>query len=139
MSEMSNTDEPITVLTEEQSWKLLGTEHMGRLVVIADGRPDIFPVNYAIRDRKLFFRTAEGSKLVELTVHSEVAFEVDHIREDTAWSVVIHGRARVLLRYNEIEAAEELDLQPWVPTPKYNFVEITPTDISGRSFVLVRK
>ncbi|WP_422333772.1 pyridoxamine 5'-phosphate oxidase family protein [Rhodococcus sp. (in: high G+C Gram-positive bacteria)] len=136
---MSNTDEPITVLTEEQSWKLLGTEHMGRLVVIADGRPDIFPVNYAIRDRKLFFRTAEGSKLVELTVHSEVAFEVDHIREDTAWSVVIHGRARVLLRYNEIEAAEELDLQPWVPTPKYNFVEITPTDISGRSFVLVRK
>lgn len=139
MSEMSNTDEPITVLTEEQSWKLLGTEHMGRLVVIADGRPDIFPVNYAIRDRKLFFRTAEGSKLVELTVHSEVAFEVDHIREDTAWSVVMHGRARVLLRYNEIEAAEELDLQPWVPTPKYNFVEITPTDISGRSFVLVRK
>ncbi|NGP07858.1 pyridoxamine 5'-phosphate oxidase family protein [Rhodococcus sp. 14C212] len=133
-----NVDNPVVVLSDEESWELLGTERIGRLVVVSGGRPDVFPINYAVRDRKLYFRTAEGSKLVELTVHAEVAFEADHVEQDRAWSVVLHGRARNLVHYNEIQEAEELGLQAWVPTPKYNFVEVTATEISGRRFALVK-
>lgn len=91
-----NVDNPVVVLNDDESWELLGTERIGRLVVVSGGRPDVFPINYAVRDRKLYFRTAEGSKLVELTVHAEVAFEADHVEQDRAWSVVLHGRARNL-------------------------------------------
>ncbi|MBD8056857.1 pyridoxamine 5'-phosphate oxidase family protein [Rhodococcus ruber] len=133
-----NIDDPVVVLSDEESWELLGTERIGRLVVVSDGRPDVFPINYAVRDRKLYFRTAEGSKLVELTLNAEVAFEADHVEQDRAWSVVLHGRARNLVRYNEIQEAEELGLQAWVPTPKYNFVEVTASEISGRRFALVK-
>ncbi|ATQ30451.1 pyridoxamine 5'-phosphate oxidase family protein [Rhodococcus ruber] len=133
-----NIDDPVVVLSDEESWELLGTERIGRLVVVSDGRPDVFPINFAVRDRKLYFRTAEGSKLVELTLNAEVVFEADHVEQDRAWSVVLHGRARNLVRYNEIQEAEELGLQAWVPTPKYNFVEVTASEISGRRFALVK-
>ena len=33
-------------------------------------------------------------------------------------------------------AAEDLPLKPWTPSLKYNFVEITPREVSGRVFRL---
>ena len=35
-----------------------------------------------------------------------------------------------------IQEADELPLKPWLPTLKYNYVEITPEEISGRRFQL---
>ena len=36
----------------------------------------------------------------------------------------------------EINAVEEMGLRPWIPTLKYNVVEITSEQISGRGFEL---
>lgn len=128
-------DNPITKFDETRSLELLATESLGRLVTVSEGRAEIFPVNYALSpDAKLYFRTAEGTKLAGLTVHPEVLFQVDHIEGDAAWSIVVRGTARRLDSFTEINAAEELDLKPWIPTLKYNFVEITPEQISGRGF-----
>ncbi|KAA0918615.1 pyridoxamine 5'-phosphate oxidase family protein [Dietzia sp. ANT_WB102] len=126
---------PITSFDEARSLELLGTVSLGRLVTVSDGRAEIFPVNYALSpEGTLFFRTAEGTKLAGITVHPDVVFQVDHIENDNAWSIVVRGTARRLDRFDEINRAEELDLKPWVPTLKYNFVEITPEEISGRGF-----
>ncbi len=127
-------DNPILVLTDDQSWKLIeGTQH-GRLVVIVGGEPDIFPVNYAVSGRKLYLRTAPGNKLAELTINAKVLFETDGILSDEAWSVVLRGTARVLDKSADIAAAEALGLKPWVPTLKDFYVEIEPTNVSGRHF-----
>src|SRR6476469_1766671 len=124
---------PILNLTEDQTWKLIeGTKH-GRLVVTVAGEPDIFPVNYAVNDRKLYLRTAPGNKLAELTINSRVLFETDGILSEEAWSVVLRGTARALEQSSEI-AAEALGLKPWVPTLKDFYVEIEPTSVSGRHF-----
>jgi nitroimidazol reductase NimA-like FMN-containing flavoprotein (pyridoxamine 5'-phosphate oxidase superfamily) len=125
---------PILHLTDDQAWKLVeGTKH-GRLVVTVGGEPDIFPVNYAVADRKLYLRTAPGNKLAELTINSNVLFETDGILSEEAWSVVVRGRARALEQSSEIAAAESLGLKPWVPTLKDYYVEIEPTSVSGRHF-----
>jgi len=125
---------PILNLTEDQTWKLIeGTKH-GRLVVTVAGEPDIFPVNYAVNDRKLYLRTAPGNKLAELTINSKVLFETDGILSEEAWSVVLRGTARALEQSSEIAAAEALGLKPWVPTLKDFYVEIEPTSVSGRHF-----
>lgn len=128
-------DNVITEIDRNRALELLATESLGRLVTVTGGRADIFPVNYALSaDGKLFFRTAEGTKLAGITVQPDVLFQVDHIEDDSAWSIVVRGTARRLDTFTEINAAEELDLKPWVPTLKYNFVEITPEQLSGRGF-----
>src|SRR3954467_7809139 len=95
---------PVLILQDEQSWKLLESTKHGRLVVTVAREPDIFPVNYVVGDRKLFLRTAPGDKLAELTINAKVLFETDGILSDEAWSVVLRGTARVLDQSAEIAA-----------------------------------
>ncbi|MET1064195.1 MAG: pyridoxamine 5'-phosphate oxidase family protein [Arthrobacter sp.] len=125
---------PVLTLDDEQSWKLLEDTKHGRLVVIVGGEPDIFPVNYVASGRKLYLRTAPGNKLAELTINAKVLFETDGILSDEAWSVVLRGTARVLDQSADIAAVEALGLKSWVPTLKDFYVEIEPTDVSGRHF-----
>ncbi|CAM3003957.1 pyridoxamine 5'-phosphate oxidase family protein [Prescottella defluvii] len=135
---MQDRTAPVTAVTEQDALDLLATERLGRLVLVTDDRPDVYPVNYVVHDGKIYFRTAEGDKLTELTLKPLTTFQVDHADATSAWSIVVHGIARTLVRFDEINAAEEFALQSWVPTSKYNFVEIRPTEIHGRRFVLDR-
>ncbi|QSE84991.1 pyridoxamine 5'-phosphate oxidase family protein [Rhodococcus koreensis] len=128
-------EQPITELTAKESWELLSSGALGRLALSVSGRVDIFPVNYVVHEGKVYFRTAEGSKLIELTINRDVAFEVDEIAEHSGWSVIVHGTARRLQKLSEVAAADELHLRSWLATPKFNYVEITPTEITGRRLV----
>ncbi|MGO4204576.1 pyridoxamine 5'-phosphate oxidase family protein [Rhodococcus sp. TAF43] len=135
---MQDRTNPVAALTEQDALDLLSTERLGRLILVTDDRPDVYPVNYVVHDGKIYFRTAEGDKLTELTLKPMTTFQVDHADATSAWSIVVHGIARTLVRFDEINAAEEFALQSWVPTAKYNFVQIRPTEIHGRRFVLDR-
>lgn len=127
---------PVLTLTEEQSWQLLRTVQLGRLVLVVSGRPDIFPVNFAVQDKTLVFRTAPGTKLAELTVNDHILFEADAVLPEEGWSVVVRGTAQQLQTSHEIADAEALGLQTMVPTVKEHYVRITPTEVSGRHFLL---
>ena len=133
---MFTHDDPVLVLDEEQSWKLLENTQHGRIVLSAAGETDIFPVNYRAHDGVLLMRTAPGTKLAEITINDNVVFEADGILSEEAWSVVVKGTARVLDRGQEIADAEALNLKTWVPTLKDFYVEIKPSRISGRHFNL---
>lgn len=127
--------EAVTRLSDEQCRERLRQEELGRLVTHVGDVLDIFPVNYVLDGHDIVFRTAEGSKLVELTVNDEVLFEVDQHTDSDAWSVVVRGHARRLSDAGEVAAADELPLKPWIPTLKYNYVRITPTYVTGRAFL----
>ncbi|WP_194395955.1 pyridoxamine 5'-phosphate oxidase family protein [Microbacterium atlanticum] len=116
-------------------WDLLAGAHVGRLAVIgADGRPDIFPMDYLVSDRHLFLRTAPGLKLRHLARNPFVAFEAEGDADGFRWSVVVRGAARRLDRDDEIEASGVLDLRSTSPTGKYDYLEITPDAVTGRRF-----
>ncbi len=125
---------PVAFLSDKECWEHLHTMELGRLVTRADGIMDIFPVNYVVDDETILFRTAEGTKLFELTLHEQVLFEADDHTDDEAWSVVVRGNAHRLETSAEVERADSLGLQPWIPTLKYNYVRIVPTSLSGRAF-----
>ena len=116
---------------------MLREEEFGRLAFRLVDEVHITPINYAVDEDTLLFRTAEGSKLLSVVMGSEVAFEIDRYDEESARSVVIRGSAR-LLEEDEAHRAENVPLRPWVPSLKYNVVEITPKVISGRAFKLSR-
>lgn len=132
-------NEPVLVLDDEQCWALLGRSRHGRIATAFDGRPEITPVNHGAANGRLYLRSAAGSKLAGLTVNPQVAFEADGILSDEAWSVVVRGTARVLETDAEIESARASGVDPWVQTLKDFWVEITPTSVTGRHFVLGRQ
>jgi nitroimidazol reductase NimA-like FMN-containing flavoprotein (pyridoxamine 5'-phosphate oxidase superfamily) len=133
--DLGDTDQ-VRQISDDECWDLLLSSSLGRLALSVGGEPDIYPVNFVASDRRLLFRTAEGTKLLELTVNSRVAFETDGVGRDEAWSVVVKGTARALEKRAEIDAAEALPLRPQIPTLKYVFVEITPAKVTGRRFPL---
>lgn len=135
---MSENNDVIQKLSDEESLELLSTKTFGRLVVRRKDDMDLFPLNYLVHEGEIYFRTAEGSKLFSLTLNNDVLFEADNVDGDSqeAWSVVVKGTARTLSSNAEIEAADQLPLKPWLPTLKYNYVVVSPNEISGRKFHL---
>lgn len=126
---------PITRLDEAEAWQLLGSAQVGRLATVIERQPDIFPVNFVLDGPAVVFRTAEGSKLLQLIVNSGVAFEVDSWTDSTGWSVVVKGHAHEVTEWDDLARIERLPLKPWVPTVKTHFIRIAVDQIEGRRFV----
>ncbi|CAM3042000.1 Pyridoxamine 5'-phosphate oxidase [Arthrobacter ulcerisalmonis] len=133
---MENDERPGTVLSDDESWKVLERCQYGRLALSVLDEPDIYPTNFIVHNQTLLVRTNPGTKLAELTVNARVAFEVDEVVDGEAWSVVLKGTARVIESQKEIDEANKLPLKPWIPTRKYTYVEITPARVHGRYFEL---
>jgi hypothetical protein len=129
------------VLDAEQCWELLRSVEVGRLAIAAAGDVDIFPINFVIDDGALVFRTAEGTKLVEIVLAGRVAFEVDGYEpeHDRAWSVVVKGRAENLEKFEDLYHAQDLPLYSWNASPKERFVRLRPDRLTGRRFTVLRK
>jgi nitroimidazol reductase NimA-like FMN-containing flavoprotein (pyridoxamine 5'-phosphate oxidase superfamily) len=126
---------PVEELSEASCWELLEPSSFGRLAVALNGQPQIFPVDFYARNPDILFRTADGTKLKQLTANSTVAFEVDERTPSEAWSIVVNGVARILVDESEIAIADRAPLPTWVPTAPYVYVRITPSAIRGRRFV----
>ena len=127
-------------LTADACWSLLGTGGIGRLATVVTDRatgsvaPDIFPINYLVHDRSILFRTAPGSKLMELAEESAVAFEADGADGDEYWSVVLRGSAARMLVDDEIQSSGILELHTSHPSDKWNYLKITSDVITGIRF-----
>lgn len=122
-------------LDEDACWNLVTRCPVGRLAVVVDGHPDIFPVNHVVHGNRVLFRTAQGSKLADIAANSRVAFEVDELEGSRVSSAVLKGLARRLQLQSEIDVADALPLASWIPTLKYHWVEISSSSITGRRFV----
>jgi nitroimidazol reductase NimA-like FMN-containing flavoprotein (pyridoxamine 5'-phosphate oxidase superfamily) len=131
-------DEDIVIeLDHDECWAALRADEFGRLAYRLGDEINLVPLNYAVDGDTLLFRTAEGSKLLGIVMHPDVVFEIDSYDEESAQSVVVRGTAR-LLDEHEAHRADATRLRPWVPTLKYNVVEIEPVAITGRRFALAR-
>ena len=128
------TDHGVRFLDEDECWRLLAESNLGRFAVRVGDGVDVFPINYLIRDHDLFFRSAPGSKLIDLTREPQVAFEIDGQHARHVWSVVVHGTAHRLGTDHEIEESGIQSLQTAHPSEKHNYVRIRPESVSGRSF-----
>jgi nitroimidazol reductase NimA-like FMN-containing flavoprotein (pyridoxamine 5'-phosphate oxidase superfamily) len=127
----------VVSLSHDESWAILSRSAVGRLAVSVAGLPDIFPVSHVAFERTLVFRTAQGTKLLELAANRYVAFEVDSWSEEEAVSVVVRGMATVVDRADEILRLDGLRLRSWAPTPEPVYVQIRPVAVTGRRMRLL--
>ncbi len=122
-------------LSATESWALLRQTGVGRLAVIVDDRPEIFPVNHLVDHGSVVMRTALGTKFKGAVGHW-VAFEVDGYDPETgtAWSVVLKGEGQEVNRLYDVLEVIELPLFPWHSAPKAHFIRIEPYSVTGRRF-----
>ena len=120
-------------LDEVECWRLAGSTAVGRIGVLVDSAPEIYPVNYAIDEGTVVFRTDDGSKLRGLGRSPSVCFETDDLdtEQATGWSVLIKGRAMELTTA-ELDVVESLPLTLWAIGEKTHWIRIIPTEITGR-------
>ncbi|MDH6197711.1 nitroimidazol reductase NimA-like FMN-containing flavoprotein (pyridoxamine 5'-phosphate oxidase superfamily) [Mycobacterium frederiksbergense] len=131
---MTTSGEPITILSERESWDLLGSVSLGRIVTTVDNEANIFPVNFAVQHRTILFRTAEGTKLISSAINKQVLFEVDDHNAAEGWSVIVRGVARTLRTDEDLDEAAQAQLLPWTATTKTHYVRVSPTRVTGRRF-----
>ncbi len=124
-------------LTANECWAFLEQHEFGRLAYVLDGGAEIAPVNYAVLDGQIVFRTAEGSKFAGVMGDASAAFEVDEIEGEEATSVVVRGLA-VELPMVEDGRAEQAGLRPWLASDKPHLVALEVERITGRRYGLHR-
>jgi len=133
----TDPDAELVEMPEAECLELLDQHSLGRVAVVIDGQPQIFPVNHAMSDRIIAFRTGSGTKLSHAP-GSKVCFEIDEYDSSTGvgWSVMVQGVA--------VDATESFDdvswatraAEPWplAPGKKPFWIGIEPTKITGRRF-----
>lgn len=76
-------------LGEEECWRLLSLHPVGRVGVLVDSAPEIFPVNHVVDEHTIVFRTDPGNKLRGLGRSPSVCFEAAGLSLDdqTRWNL----------------------------------------------------
>ena len=107
---------------------------VGRIAWCAHGRPQICPVNYAVVDDDIVFRTAPYTCLGMQVAGQPVAFEVDEIDYDaqSGWSVVVHAEASAVHDPDEVLRLRRSGPQPWAEGQRNLVIRLRPLRMTGR-------
>jgi uncharacterized protein len=121
-------------LTKSECFELLATERLGRIAVVDDRGPAMFPVNFVLDHHTVVFRTGQGTKLHAAALGSRVCFEVDgtDAAARTGWSVMVRGEAVEVTDRDELARLRGLPLYAWAPGARNRYVRILPTALTGR-------
>jgi hypothetical protein len=122
-------------LEESVCWRLVARVAIGRVGFIYDGEPMVLPVNSALVDGKIAFRTAGDSMLHDLGAGERVAFEADHVDpvSESGWSVLVRGNLWEATDDDLLKQLTTSSAHPWAPGPKDRWMVIVPSAVSGRS------
>ena len=121
-------------LTKETCEELLGTAVVGRLGVIIDGKPQVFPISHVYEGGSVIFPTNDRTKMHAALAWPWVGFEVDGIDADGVhgWSVMVQGRAEEITDADGIERAAARRTAPWRTGESVHWIRIVPTEMTGR-------
>lgn len=121
-------------LPKRECFELLSVSAVGRIGVLVDSAPEIYPVNFVVDDHTIVFKTNAGSKLRGLVRSPTVCFEADGFNHDeqVGWSVLVKGRAEEVRGPEETSRVEQLPLRIWTTGEKVHWIRIRPGDVTGR-------
>ncbi len=123
-------------IDEEQCLELLKGVEYGRVAVVTgEGRPEIFPVNFAVHGHTVVFIT--GSPVMQAWAPlGHVAFEADYIDLATheGWDVMVTGEGADITDARDSLAltARSYAIKSWAPGRKDHWISILNPHFSGR-------
>ncbi|MET0766369.1 MAG: pyridoxamine 5'-phosphate oxidase family protein [Aeromicrobium sp.] len=132
----AQTEGHFRVLPEDECFKLLSSTTVGRVAFAnADGL-QLIPLNFAIIDSEIYFRTATDSVLDALAQgHDEVAFGVDYHSElyRDGWNVTVKGATSRVADPDLYERVMSWSkLHPWAGGSRGVVIHLAPRSVEGR-------
>jgi nitroimidazol reductase NimA-like FMN-containing flavoprotein (pyridoxamine 5'-phosphate oxidase superfamily) len=113
----------------------MATQRIGRLGVVVDEVPLVFPMQFAMDGETVVLQTNQGTKIFHAPLTS-VSFEVDHVdwEKGVGWSVLVQGFGEDISTAidERSEALRSLSTQSWAPPPADRWLKIIPRKITGR-------
>jgi hypothetical protein len=122
-------------LTVDECLELLNAGVVGRVAMSTPMGPRIVPVNYAMHDDAIVFRTAPYSELGTYGWNTDLAFEIDHLdyEKHQGWSVVAVGKSELVEDPEELhEIQSGWDPSPWVGGRRHLYLKLRWRDVTGR-------
>ncbi|MGO4257403.1 pyridoxamine 5'-phosphate oxidase family protein [Marmoricola sp. RAF53] len=122
-------------LSPSECRALLADRSVGRVAVVAPDGPHVVPVNFALVDEAVVFRTHPTTVLATYGRDAAVAFEVDelHDRSRTGWSVQVRGRTSVVVDSRLIAHIRRIwDPAPWADGTRNLYLRLEVAQLSGR-------
>ncbi|WP_116995625.1 pyridoxamine 5'-phosphate oxidase family protein [Desertimonas flava] len=126
-------------LSPSECADLLEKGPIGRLGVVIDGRPEIFPISH-VYDRttgRVVFPTNDRTKLRAALTWPYVAYEVDGLEDGGGWSVMVVGSAELVDDVAAIERIAPARTVAWAAGPAVSWVAIVPDKVTGRRITAV--
>lgn len=115
--------------------RLLRRGVFGRMVVVADGRPEIVPVNYTTHGDAAWARTSPGSLLDRYADGEPLLLEVDHVDHERGrgWSVVARGHGERVPEGERTDAERRTSGPPrWVRREDEVWIQLRWEELTGR-------
>lgn len=134
---MATGSNELELLDDDESLALLGSAEVGRVGVVVDGQPLIFPVNHVLEGRSIVVRT-DSARMLGGASLAKVAFQADGFDAGarSGWTVLVQGIGNDVT--DAIDATSEhlqtVPVSPWAPGPKPRLLRIDVKTIEGRRF-----
>ena len=127
-------------LDEAECMQLISAGGVGRIGYTGRFGPTILPVNFALYEQTIVFRTGQHSPMGEdlrtgiADAEYKVAFEIDELSPATreGWSILIQGSAHHVDSEAELAAVRQSGVQAWAGGEKELFIRVVPGRITGR-------
>ena len=121
-------------LTAAESWQLLTSVSLGRIVFTQHAMPAIRPVNHLVDDQAIIIRSHLGVAIVPYAAADDgvvVCYEADDLDpvRHIGWSVITTGMARLVRDPAAIIHYQQL-LEPWVAGQMDYVIAIRPQIIT---------
>ncbi len=127
----------LEVLDDDESLALLGSAEVGRVGVVVDGQPLIFPVNHVLEGRSIVVRT-DSTRMLSGASLAKVAFEADGFDAGarSGWSVLVQGMGHDVTEALDTvsEHLQTVPVSPWAPGSRPRLLRIDIATVSGRRF-----
>jgi nitroimidazol reductase NimA-like FMN-containing flavoprotein (pyridoxamine 5'-phosphate oxidase superfamily) len=137
MIDMTTSLGELEVLTDDECLAHLAAAEVGRVGVVVDGQPLVFPVNYVFEGGSVIVRTAFGTMLTGAAL-GLVAFEIDSFDAPSrsGWSVMVQGMGHDVTDAldSKSEHLQTVAVSPWAPGPRPRLLRIDARTITGRRF-----
>lgn len=125
-------------LKVEECLEHLEGAQVGRVGMMTPVGPRVLPVNFAMHDGDIVFRTAPHSELGSYAWDADVAFEVDDLdfENHRGWSVLAIGTGQIIEDPEELDDIKQRwDPQPWASGLRHLYLKIVWRDLTGRRLV----
>ena len=124
----------IEELTKSECFGLLASGNFGRVAVIDDYGPVVFPVSFVLDRHTVMFRTEPGTKLHAAGRGSRVCFEADgtDAAGRSGWSVIVRGEITEVTDPAELARLRALPLRVQAPGARGHYIRILPAVLTGR-------